>query len=60
MVEAPEQIVVVPAIEAVGFAFTVTVAVAVPVQPLALVAVTVLVPAVETLIAAVVAAVDHK
>ena len=41
MVDAPAQIVVVPAIEAVGFGFTVNVAEAVPVQPLALVAVTI-------------------
>ena len=59
MVDAPAQIVVVPAIEAVGIAFTVNVAEAVPVQPLALVAVTENVPAVETVIAAAVAALDH-
>jgi hypothetical protein len=57
---APEQIVVVPAIEAVGFGLATTVAVADPVQPLAFVAVTLTAPAVDTVIEGVLAPVDHE
>ena len=56
---APEQIVLVPLTDGVGSAFTVNDLFAVAVQPAALVAVTVYVPAVETVIAAVVAPVLH-
>jgi len=55
----PAQTVVLPLIEAEGMAFTVSALLSEAVQPLAAVAVTVYVPAVETLIAAVVAPVLH-
>jgi hypothetical protein len=56
----PEQITFVPAMLGVGKGLTVKVRLAVAVQPLALVAVTVYVPAVLTVIAAVVAPVLHR
>ena len=57
--ELPAQNEVLPVIEVVGFALTVVVADALPVQPLALVTVTVKVPAVLALIVCVVAPVDQ-
>jgi hypothetical protein len=57
---APEQIVVVPAIEAVGFGLATIVAVAEPVQPLAFVAVTLTAPAAVTVMEGVFAPVDHE
>ena len=54
------HIVFVPVIVGVGNGFTVNIRVAVAVQPAALVTVTVYVPAVVTLIAALVALVFHK
>ena len=60
MLDAPEQIVFVPEIAAVGLLFTVNALLLVAVQPLALVTVTLYAPAVETVIAAVVAPLLHK
>jgi len=60
IVELPEQNVVVPLMDGVGLEITVVVALVLPVHPLALVTVTVKVPAVDTLIEDVVAPVDHR
>jgi hypothetical protein len=56
----PAQIVLVPLMLGVGKAFTVNVRVAISLQPAALVAVAVYVPALDTVMAAVVAPVLHK
>ena len=58
-VDVPEQMILLPVIAAVGNGLTVKARVAVAVQPAALVTVTVYVPAVDTVIAAVVAPVFH-
>jgi hypothetical protein len=58
-VDVPEQITLLPVMAATGNGFTINVRVAVAVQPLASVAVTVYVPAVLTVIDAVVASVDQ-
>jgi hypothetical protein len=58
-VDVPEQITLLPVMAATGNGFTVKVRVAVAVQPFASVAVTVYVPAVLTVIDAVVAAFDQ-
>jgi hypothetical protein len=60
VVELFWQIVVVPVMLGVGLAFTITVDVVLPVHPLALLTVTVYVPAVEVAMEDVVAPVFHK
>ena len=60
VVELFWQIVVVPVILGVGLAFTITVDAVLPAHPLALVTVTVYVPAVEVVMEDVVAPVFHK